>query len=84
MMQTVRIRLRVHRKDISYLRSTVESYDGMAMVKTIDPWEATIEVHISPGCEDLVTRLLTSLAEKEGLEITRVREPDPGFSVDGK
>jgi len=82
MMQTVRLRLRVHRKDISYLRSTVESYDGMAVIRTIDPWKATIEVHISPGCEDLVTGLLNSLAEKEGIEISGVQEPKPRCSVD--
>ena len=56
------------RRDISYLRWTIESYDGMAVVRTLDPHAAFIEIMISPGCEDLVLELLDSLRE-EGIMI---------------
>ncbi len=68
-MDTSRKILRVDRKEINYLRTTLESYDGMAVVKTIDPHEARIEIMISPGCEDLISEVLDSLAKDEGLMI---------------
>ena len=56
------------RRDINYLRSTIESYDGMALVSTLDPNKACVALHISPGCEQLVSELLACLRE-EGLDI---------------
>ena len=67
-MQTIRHIFRVDRRDINYLRTTIESYDGMAVVSTLDPGKAYLEIRISPGCEQLITDLLDSLRE-EGLEI---------------
>jgi len=67
-MHTIKRVFRVNRRDISYLRWTIESYDGMAVVRTLDPHAAFIEIMISPGCEDLVLELLDSLRE-EGIMI---------------
>jgi hypothetical protein len=63
---------RVDRSEIAYLRTTLESYDGMAVVSTIDPYEARIEVAIAPGCEELIFGLLDSLKTNEGLFITEL------------
>jgi len=62
----------VDRREISYLRFTLESYDGMAAVTTLDPYTALIEVSIAPGCEEIVFELLDSLKNQEGLRIERV------------
>ena len=43
-MNSVKQVFRVKRKDINYIRWTVESYDGMAVVRTVDPKEAFIEI----------------------------------------
>jgi arginine repressor len=64
-MQTTKRIFHVNRKDISYLRSTIESYDGMAVVRTLEPYEAIIEIQTAPGCEELVSELLDSLAKEE-------------------
>jgi hypothetical protein len=61
--------LKVDRKDLSYLRWTVESYDGMALVSTLDPTRSYVEIRIAPGCEGLVTDLLNHLAREEGVGI---------------
>ena len=61
----------VDRSEINYLRITLESYDGMAVVRTIDPHKARIEIMISPGCEGLVNEVLASLVKDEGLSIER-------------
>ena len=60
---------KVDRREINYLKITIESYDGMAVVKTIDPNAALIELQISPGCETLVFELLDSLENVESLSI---------------
>jgi hypothetical protein len=62
---------RVDREQIGYLRFTLESYDGMAVVATLDPYAALIEVSISPGCEDIVLQVLEALRQEEGLNIQR-------------
>jgi hypothetical protein len=61
--------LKVDRKDLSYLRWTVESYDGMALVSTLDPALAYVEIRIAPGCEGIVTDLLNHLAREEGVGV---------------
>ena len=68
-METSRKILHVDRKEINYLRTTLESYYGMAVLRTIDPHEARIEIMMSPGCEDLISALLDSLVKDEGLMI---------------
>ena len=72
MMETTKRIFKVDREDIHYLRTTIESYDGMAVVRTVDPGEATIELLIAPGCEDLISRLLDALREKEGIRLEAV------------
>jgi Domain of unknown function (DUF4911) len=72
-MQTIKRIFRVNRRDISYLSWSVESYDGIAVVRTINPHEAFIEIMISPGCEDQVLELLDSLREEGvGCEVISV------------
>jgi Domain of unknown function (DUF4911) len=68
-METIKQLFRVDRREINYLKITIESYDGMAVVKTIDPYAALIELQISPGCETLVFELLDSLANVESIPI---------------
>ena len=68
-METIKRLFRVDRREINYLKITIESYDGMAVVKTIDPNAAIIELQISPGCETLVFELLDSLENVESLSI---------------
>ena len=68
-METIKHLFKVDRRDINYLKITIESYDGMALVKTIDPYAALIELQISPGCETLVFELLDSLAKVESIPI---------------
>ena len=60
---------KVDRHEIAYLRYVIESYDGMAIVTTLDPREAMIEIKIAPGCEELVNELITSLRVNEGIRL---------------
>jgi hypothetical protein len=67
MAKTIKHVFRVERREINYLRVTIESYDGMALVRTVDPEEATIELLVSPGCEAILLSLIESLRTEEGI-----------------
>jgi len=69
-MKTTRRTFCVKRKDIHYIRTTLESYDGMAVVGTRDPDRALVEVCFAPGCETQVMDLIRDLRQTEGLSIT--------------
>lgn len=74
-MRSVRRVIGLERRHINYVRSTVESYGGLAVVRTLDPHGASIELLISPGCEGLVSKLLESLTKDDGIVLVPVETP---------
>ncbi len=68
-METNKHIFRVDRREINYLRVTIESYDGMGVVRTLDPHTAIIEVQVAPGCEAYFSGLVNSLVKDEGMAI---------------
>ena len=68
-METNKYIFKVERRDINYLRVTIESYDGMGVVSTVDPQAALIEVQVAPGCEETFSGLVDFLAKHEGIAI---------------
>jgi hypothetical protein len=60
-MQTIRRRLRIDRREISYLRFILESYDGLAILTTLDAAAGVVELKIAPGCEADVERIVRDL-----------------------
>jgi hypothetical protein len=68
-METNKHIFKVKRRDINYLRVTIESYDGMGVVSTVDPQAALIEVQVAPGCEDTFSELVNFLSKHEGMVI---------------
>lgn len=73
-METIKLNFQVDRKEIGYLRWIVESYDGMAFLKTIEPFQAIIELEISSGCEMIVFELLESLRKYEQIQIVPIKD----------
>ncbi len=65
---------RIERKNIAYFKFVLESYEGMAVVRTKDPEEAVVELLIAPGWEQDVEDLL------EGLRREMVIDPLPSIS----
>jgi hypothetical protein len=62
-----------------YLRYTIESYDGMAVVRTVDPAAAIIELLIAPGCESQLADLLEHLRMKENVMISPTDSAEADF-----
>ena len=71
-MNSIIKRYKVERKDIAYLRYTIESYDGAAVVVTEDPAIAIIRLMISPLCENIVDELISSFVQDESLNIQEI------------
>jgi len=71
-METIRKSYLVDKSRISYIRWIVESYDGMAIVSTVNQTEAVIELKIAPGCESMVDELIRSLRVDEGIKLNPI------------
>ena len=67
-MDTHSIYLRLRREDIAYLKFIIESYEGMAVVRTRDPSEAVVELMVAPGWEKVVEEVLTGLQKEIPME----------------
>lgn len=76
-METLKVLYRIKPQDIAYLRGTIESYDGMAIVKTVDPQEGVVELRIAPGCEGLIQEILDYLSKCENIPLTPIRTSPP-------
>jgi 23S rRNA G2069 N7-methylase RlmK/C1962 C5-methylase RlmI len=74
-MNTNKHVFRVDSRDINYLRLTIESYDGMGVVRTLDPQVALIEVQVAPGCEQLFFDLIGSLSKDENIRLVEQSTP---------
>jgi hypothetical protein len=61
----VPIRLRVRRRDIAYVKFVIESYEGVAVTRTLDPVRGEIVVLAAPDFVADARRALAAL-EAEG------------------
>lgn len=71
-METISRFYHVDRDLIHYIRWIIESYDGVAVVTTIDPEKGIIELRISPGCESIVDELIDSLKKDESIKLNKI------------
>jgi hypothetical protein len=66
----------IDRAMIAFLRFTLEAYEGIASVTTVDAALGLVRVSMAPGCEDDVDRILR--AESERLRWRAVEVVDQG------
>jgi hypothetical protein len=59
---------RLRRKDIAYFKFIIESYEGMAVVRTQDPHEAIVELMVAPGWEKDLEEVLEGLGKEMTIE----------------
>ena len=68
MMDTQSRYFRLRRNDIAYFKFIIESYEGMAVVRTKDPWEAVVELMVAPGWEKDIEEVLEGLRREIQIE----------------
>jgi hypothetical protein len=71
-LKSIKRYFRVKKEDIGYLTFILESYSGLAVIRTIDSREALIEILISPQNGDLFEDLIFHLDHKEKLKLISV------------
>ena len=59
---------RLRREDIAYFKFIIESYEGMAVVRTKDPREAIVELMVAPGWEKDLEEVLEGLRREITIE----------------
>jgi hypothetical protein len=59
---------RLRREDIAYFKFIIESYEGMAVVRTKDPREAIVELMVAPGWEKDLKEVLEGLRAEIPIE----------------
>ena len=59
---------RIRRQDIAYFKFILESYEGMAVVRTKDPCEAIVELMVAPGWEKDADEALEGLRKEIPIE----------------
>jgi hypothetical protein len=58
---TVKRYYRVDRGQIHFLKFVLEGYDGIAVLRTIDPEEGLVVLQIGPGCQSMVDMIIQDL-----------------------
>jgi hypothetical protein len=64
MMDTQSRYFRLPRKDIAYFKFIIESYEGMAVVRTKEAGEAVVELMVAPGWEKDLEEVLEGLRKE--------------------
>jgi hypothetical protein len=67
-MDTHSKHFRLRREDIAYFKFIIESYEGMAVVRTQDPHEAIVELMVAPGWEKDAEEVLEGLGKEITIE----------------
>jgi hypothetical protein len=65
---TVKRYYRIDRRQIHFLKFILEGYDGVAVLRTIDPSEGLVVLHIGPGCQSMVDIIIQDLQRQVRIE----------------
>lgn len=68
---TIKRYYRIDRRAIHYLKFILEGYDGVAVMKTLDPQEGLVVLHIGPGCEREVDMIIKDLQSHMAIEAVK-------------
>ena len=67
--QTRKLILSIEKSEICYLQWIIESYDGMAIMRTIDPKHGTVEISIAPGCTKEILSVINHLKDDGSIHV---------------
>ena len=67
-MDTIIYRAVIEKSHIGFLNSIIESYEGIAVVRTLDARAGILELWVVPEFEGLVNTLMRHLAQEIGLQ----------------
>jgi hypothetical protein len=59
---------RIDRREVWYLKFVLEGYPGLAMMRTLDAQQGLVALHVGPGCENDVDRIVDALQKELQIE----------------
>lgn len=74
-MDTIRILARIAKKEIIYVNSLIEAYEGMAVMRTVNAERGLIEFQVSPHYLDDMQLLLKALSREISISLLKTDEP---------
>ena len=66
---------KIDRRHIAFLQYTIEAYEDLAVVRTVDPREGIVELIIAPDFLKDADDVLRGLSKEIGME--EIQAPDP-------
>ncbi len=66
-MDSTTIRLTIDRRKIAWLKFVLDSYDGLALLRTLDAASGRVILLVGPGAEEEIIGLLDALKDELGL-----------------
>ena len=63
-LETIKRWYEVDRSQISYIKFILEAHDNVAVMSTIDPRQAVVQLRIAPGCERLVRKIMNDFSNE--------------------
>jgi hypothetical protein len=78
-MDTISLLLQIPPQEIAYLSFIMESYEGVAVVRTIDPRKGQVELMFPPDYQDEIGEILKDLAQE--FPIQEVSPATRGISI---
>jgi hypothetical protein len=61
-MDTISLLLQIPPEQIAFLSFILESYEGVAVARTVDPLQGLVELMVSPDCQEEIREILKDLA----------------------
>ena len=71
-MQEIQRHYRMDRRQIAYFRFILEGYDGLAVLRTMDPAQGRVVLYLSSSCEPELDELLDGISDQLRLEAAPV------------
>ena len=63
-MDTISLLIKIPPQEIAYLTFILESYEGVAIMRTIDPREGLVELMVSPDYQEEIRAILKDLGQQ--------------------
>jgi hypothetical protein len=63
-MDTISLLIQIPPEEIAFLSFILESYEGVAIARTIDPHEGIVELMVPPHYQEEIREILKDLAQK--------------------
>jgi hypothetical protein len=63
-MDTISLLIQIPPEEIAFLNFILESYEGVAIARTVDPHEGLVELMVSPDYQEEIKEILKDLGRE--------------------